>query len=149
MSEEMAVQAVRAAFGAQAAAQAGEVTAAAPEASAGQVAAFEEAMRAAGLETVPAAATATVTETTAAADGRLPVPFLDRVSEAFVSSQETAQGITARLESLSRGAGDGMMSAAELMELQYQTAYLKFHLDLVSKVVDRASQAVQTLVKNS
>ena len=77
------------------------------------------------------------------------VPFLDRVSEAFVLSQDTAQGITARLESLSRGAGDGMMSAAELMELQYQTAYLKFHLDLVSKVVDRGSQAVQTLVKNS
>lgn len=146
MSEEMAVQAVRAAFGAQAAAQAGEVTAAAPEATAGQVAAFEEAMRAAGLETVPAAAT--VTET-AAAEGRMAVPFLDRVSEAFVSSQDTAQGITARLESLSRGAGDGMMSAAELMELQYQTAYLKFHLDLVSKVVDRGSQAVQTLVKNS
>lgn len=146
MSEEMAVQAVRAAFGAQAAAQAGEVTASAPEATAGQVAAFEEAMRAAGLETVPAAAT--VTET-AAAEGRMAVPFLDRVSEAFVSSQNTAQGITARLESLSRGAGDGMMSAAELMELQYQTAYLKFHLDLVSKVVDRGSQAVQTLVKNS
>ena len=146
MSEEMAVQAVRAAFGAQAAAQAGEVTAAAPEATAGQVAAFEEAMRAAGLETVPASAT--VTET-AAAEGRMAVPFLDRVSEAFVSSQDTAQGITARLESLSRGAGDGMMSAAELMELQYQTAYLKFHLDLVSKVVDRGSQAVQTLVKNS
>ena len=146
MSEEMAVQAVRAAFGAQAAAQAGEVTAAAPEATAGQVAAFEEAMRAAGLETVPAAATVTGT---AAAEGRMAVPFLDRVSEAFVSSQDTAQGITARLESLSRGAGDGMMSAAELMELQYQTAYLKFHLDLVSKVVDRGSQAVQTLVKNS
>ena len=146
MSEDMAVQAVRAAFGAQAAAQAGEVTASAPEATAGQVAAFEEAMRAAGLETVPAAAT--VTET-AAAEGRMAVPFLDRVSEAFVSSQDTAQGITARLESLSRGAGDGMMSAAELMELQYQTAYLKFHLDLVSKVVDRGSQAVQTLVKNS
>ena len=146
MSEEMAVQAVRAAFGAQAAAQAGEVTASAPEATAGQVAAFEEAMRAAGLETVPAAAT--VTET-AAAEGRMAVPFLDRVSEAFVLSQDTAQGITARLESLSRGAGDGMMSAAELMELQYQTAYLKFHLDLVSKVVDRGSQAVQTLVKNS
>lgn len=146
MSEEMAVQAVRAAFGAQAAAQAGEVTASAPEATAGQVAAFEEAMRAAGLETVPAAAT--VTET-AAAEGRMAVPFLDRVSEAFVSSQDTVQGITARLESLSRGAGDGMMSAAELMELQYQTAYLKFHLDLVSKVVDRGSQAVQTLVKNS
>ena len=146
MSEEMAVQAVRAAFGAQAAAQAGEVTASAPEATAGQVAAFEEAMRAAGLETVPAAAT--VTETAAEA-GRMAVPFLDRVSEAFVSSQDTAQGITARLESLSRGAGDGMMSAAELMELQYQTAYLKFHLDLVSKVVDRGSQAVQTLVKNS
>lgn len=146
MSEEMAVQAVRAAFGAQAAAQAGEVTASAPEATAGQVAAFEEAMRAAGLETVPAAAT--VTET-AAEEGRMAVPFLDRVSEAFVSSQDSAQGITARLESLSRGAGDGMMSAAELMELQYQTAYLKFHLDLVSKVVDRGSQAVQTLVKNS
>ena len=146
MSEEMAVQAVRAAFGAQAAAQAGEVTASAPEATAGQVAAFEEAMRAAGLETVPASAA--VTET-AAAEGRMAVPFLDRVSEAFVSSQDTAQGITARLESLSRGAGDGMMSAAELMELQYQTAYLKFHLDLVSKVVDRGSQAVQTLVKNS
>lgn len=146
MSEEMAVQAVRAAFGAQAAAQAGEVTASAPEATAGQVAAFEEAMRTAGLETVPAAAT--VTET-AAEEGRMAVPFLDRVSEAFVSSQDTAQGITARLESLSRGAGDGMMSAAELMELQYQTAYLKFHLDLVSKVVDRGSQAVQTLVKNS
>ena len=146
MSEEMAVQAVRAAFGAQAAAQAGEVTASAPEATAGQVAAFEEAMRAAGLETVPAAATGTET---AAAEGRMAVPFLDRVSEAFVSSQDTAQGITARLESLSRGAGDGMMSAAELMELQYQTAYLKFHLDLVSKVVDRGSQAVQTLVKNS
>ena len=146
MSEEMAVQAVRAAFGAQAAAQAGEVTASAPEATAGQVAAFEEAMRAAGLETVPAAAT--VTES-AAEEGRMAVPFLDRVSEAFVSSQDTAQGITARLESLSRGAGDGMMSAAELMELQYQTAYLKFHLDLVSKVVDRGSQAVQTLVKNS
>ena len=146
MSEEMAVQAVRAAFGAQAAAQAGEVPASAPEATAGQVAAFEEAMRAAGLETVPAAAT--VTET-AAAEGRMAVPCLDRVAEAFVSSQDTAQGITARVESLSRGAGDGMMSAAELMELQYQTAYLKFHLDLVSKVVDRGSQAVQTLVKNS
>lgn len=144
MSEELAVQAVRAAFGASGVAPMMNVAEASPQvAEASQVAAFEAAMRGSGVASAPQVAVVPP----AAGEA---MPFVDRVSDAFVNSQLTAQEITARLAGLAeKSQRGGMMSAGELLELQRETAYLKFHLDLVSKVVDRASQAVQTLVKNS
>ena len=40
------------------------------------------------------------------------------------------------------------MTVTELLELQYQVANLSIQQELVAKVIDRGSQAIQTLFKN-
>ena len=40
------------------------------------------------------------------------------------------------------------LSIAEMSELQYEVANLSFQQEVVAKVADKASNAIQTLVKN-
>ena len=82
---------------------------------------------------------------TAKVDG---IPFADQISEAWRSAQATNQELLHRITALSElGAKEGCSSGA-LLELQYQVASLSFQQEVVGKVADKSSNAVQTLIKN-
>jgi len=131
MTEAMIVEAVRAAGGAQTAAtDPGMVNATAPVADPSAVSRFNAAMG--------------VQETTAAD----PVPFASEVSAAWRSAQVNNQGILHRIRALSQlGRMHGPSSGA-LVELQYEVMNLSFQQEVVTKVADKTSNAIQTLVKN-
>ena len=131
MTESMIVEAVRAAGGPQVAAavddQAAQVEKTADPAA---VARFQAAM---GVQDA------------AEVD---PVPFASEVSAAWRSAQENNQGILHRIRALSRLEGMHGPSSAELVELQYEVMNLSFQQEVVTKVADKSSNAIQTLVKN-
>lgn len=126
--ETLAVEAIRASQSA-AAQTAGQAAAAGPSAppSASAVARFEAAMG-------PDAPTA--------------VPFVSQVSAAWRSAQANNQGMIHRIRALSELQGRHSLSAAELVELQYEVMNLSFQQEVVTKVADKTSTAVQTLIKN-
>ena len=77
-----------------------------------------------------------------------PIPFASEATAAWRSAQVSNQGILHRiraLASLDRAQG---VSAPELVELQYEVMNLTFQQEVVSKVADKSSSAIQTLVKN-
>lgn len=76
------------------------------------------------------------------------VPFADRVAASWRSAQDNRQGIVHRIQALSELSGRHALSAAELTELQYEVHNLAFQQEVVAKVADKASTAIQTLVKN-
>jgi len=76
------------------------------------------------------------------------IPFADRLGEAFQIAQIRQYDLYAELESMAKSSATGMLPMTELMKLQYQVANLAFQQDLVTKVIDRGSQAIQTLFKN-
>ena len=125
MTEQMIVEAVKMA---QPAPQlAGAAVSSAPVADPGAVARFTRAM-------APERADA--------------VPFADRVAASWRSAQDNRQGIVHRIQALSELSGRHALSAAELTELQYEVHNLAFQQEVVAKVADKASTAIQTLVKN-
>jgi len=131
MTESMIVEAVRAAGGPQAAVAAPEATnAAAQTASPSAVSRFETAMGTHG--------TASAT----------PVPFASEVSAAWRSAQANNQGILHRIRALSQLKAEHSVTAPDMLELQYEVANLAFQQEVVTKVADKASNAIQTLVKN-
>lgn len=77
-----------------------------------------------------------------------PVPFADGVREAWHASQDNYQGILHRIKALGEMQAEHALSIAELSELQYEVANLSFQQEVVAKVADKSSQAIQTLVKN-
>ena len=129
--ETLAIEAIRAsqsATSAQAAAAGSGVSPdrlAAPSASA--VARFEAAM---------------------APDAPAAVPFVSQVSAAWRSAQANNQGMIHRIRALSELQGRHSLSAGELVELQYEVMNLSFQQEVVTKVADKTSTAVQTLIKN-
>ena len=131
MTESMIVEAVRAAGGAQGtAADPGLANAAAPVADPSAVSRFNAAMG--------------VQETTAAD----PVPFASEVSAAWRSAQVNNQGILHRIRALSQLERMHGPASGELVELQYEVMNLAFQQEVVTKVADKSSNAIQTLVKN-
>lgn len=76
------------------------------------------------------------------------VPFADPVARSWQMAHDNNQGIIHRIRALSELSADRALSAPELYELQYEVANLSFQQDVVAKVADKASQAVQTLIKN-
>ena len=131
MTEAMIVEAVRAAGGAQTAAtDPGMVNATAPVADPSAVSRFNAAMG--------------VQETTAAD----PVPFASEVSAAWRSAQVNNQGILHRIRALSQLGRMHGPASGELVELQYEVMNLSFQQEVVTKVADKTSNAIQTLVKN-
>ena len=132
MTESMIVEAVRAAGGAPSAAQ-NVVTASDPVADPSAVSRFQAAMGVGG----PQAA--------AAPD---PIPFASEVSAAWRSAQTNNQGILHRIRALSQLGRMHGPASLELVELQYEVMNLSFQQEVVTKVADKSSNAIQTLVKN-
>ena len=131
MTESMIVEAVRAAGGAQMAATApGMVNASAPVADPSAVSRFNAAMGVQGTTAVD------------------PVPCASEVSAAWRSAQANNQGILHRIRALSQLGQLHGPAAGELVELQYEVANLAFQQEVVTKVADKSSNAIQTLVKN-
>ena len=132
MTESMIVEAVRAAgAGTQ------QVSAPAPSgvaaADPAAVARFEAAMGVSG------------TQQAAAAD---PIPFASEAAAAWRSAQANNQGILHRIRALSELGRMHGPASIELVELQYEVMNLAFQQEVVSKVADKSSNAIQTLVKN-
>lgn len=76
------------------------------------------------------------------------IPFVDQVSASWKSAQDNHQGLLHRIKALTEMGRTHSLSIADLSELQYNVATLSFQQEVVSKVADKASTAVQTLVKN-
>ena len=129
--ETLAVEAIRASQSA-AAAQTGTAAAAGPSAapSASSVSRFEAAMAA------------------SAPQGVSEIPFASQVSAAWRSAQANNQGMLHRIRALTDLRGRHSVSAPEMLELQYEVMNLSFQQDVVTKIADKASNAVQTLIKN-
>lgn len=124
MTESMIVEAIRAAGGASAAAAVPPVSAPLTVANPAAVSRFQAAM---------------------AAD---PVPFASETAAAWRSAQVNNQGILHRIRALSDNAHTRHVTSGELVELQYELMNLSFQQTVVTKVADKSSTAIQTLVKN-
>lgn len=82
------------------------------------------------------------------AEAAAPVPFASEASAAWRSAQANNQGLLHRIRALSELRGEHSLSSAEMVELQYDIMNLSFQQEVVTKVVDKTSNAIQTLVKN-
>lgn len=133
MTESMIVEAVRAAGGAQASFVPGQVAAAGQVADPSAVSRFEAAMGAQGVQG------------TSSAD---PVPFASEVSTVWRSAQANNQGILHRIRALAQLKAEHSPSAPEMIELQYEVMNLAFQQEVVTKVADKSSSAIQTLIRN-
>lgn len=77
-----------------------------------------------------------------------PIPFANGVGEVWQMAQDNRQGILHRIRALSELRGEHSLSIAEMSALQYEVANLNFQQEVVAKVADKASNAIQTLIKN-
>ena len=135
MTESMIVEAIRAARPQQAAdpAAAGAVNAAQSVADPAAVERFQAAMGVGG------------------APGVSPVdniPFVSEVSASWRTAQANNQGILHRIRALSQLSAMHSLSSGEMVELQYEVMNLAFQQEVVTKVADKSSNAIQTLIKN-
>ena len=134
MTESMIVEAVRAAGGVASPQPAADAAnAAMPVADPAAVARFQAAMGVGGPADVSQVD---------------PIPFASEVSAAWRSAQVNNQGILHRIRALSQLGRMHGPSSGELVELQYEVMNLSFQQEVVTKVADKSSNAVQTLIKN-
>jgi type III secretion system YscI/HrpB-like protein len=77
-----------------------------------------------------------------------PIPFADTAAAAWRTAQINNQGLLHRIRELSSLGTETAPAAGELLQLQYEVANLSFQQQVVTKVADKASSAVQTLIKN-
>ncbi|GEM_PF-6400657 len=135
------IEAIQPAIQAQQVIQIQELTPA-PVADSSAVAKFQAAMAAnavAPASEIPAAeGVSTVKE-----------PFMGTMGDAFKTAEMQNRQMYRNMESLIAAAGtNGGMTPADVMALQYQVQNLTFQQEVVTKVVDKVSNAIQTLVKN-
>ncbi len=130
MNESMIVEAVRAARPAAEAAPAANAPQPVAAVSPGAVSRFEAAMGVDG----PAQAD--------------PIPFASEATAAWRSAQINNQGILHRIKALSEMSASTSLSGPEMIELQYEVMNLSFQQEVVTKVADKSSNAIQTLIKN-
>ena len=76
------------------------------------------------------------------------IPFVDQMVSTWRTTQLNHQGILHRIRALSELTGKDGVSTAQLAELQYEVMNLTFQQEVVTKVADKVSNAVQTLIKN-
>lgn len=81
-------------------------------------------------------------------NGPDPIPFASEATAAWRSAQANNQGILHRIRALSQLGRKHGPSAGDLVELQYEVMNLSFQQEVVTKVADKSSNAIQTLVKN-
>lgn len=77
-----------------------------------------------------------------------PVPFASEVSAAWRSAQANNQGLLHRIRALTEMSAVHSPAAPEMIELQYEVMNLSFQQEVVTKVADKSSNAIQTLIKN-
>lgn len=130
MTEAMIVEAVRSVGGASRQNDPAGVGAASAVADPASVARFQAAMGASPVKEVD------------------PVPFASEVAATWRSAQANNQGILHRIRALSQLERMHGPSSAELVELQYEVMNLSFQQEIVTKVADKSSTAIQTLIKN-
>ena len=136
MTEAMIVEAVRnvaTASSPSAADPTGGLTSVSATADPASVAKFQAAMGVGGPTSVSAVD---------------PIPFASEASAAWRSAQANNQGILHRIRALSQLEKLHGPSSSELVELQYEVMNLAFQQEVVAKVADKSSSAIQTLVKN-
>ena len=76
------------------------------------------------------------------------IPFASQISAVWRSAQANNQGMVHRIRALSELQGRHSLSAPEMVELQYEVMNLSFQQEVVTKVADKSSNAIQTLIKN-
>ena len=132
MTEAMAVEAVRGAMAPSAAQQlgAGQAGGVQQVADPSAVERFQAAMGVDGPSAVDA------------------IPFASEASVSWRSAQVNRQGLLHRIRALAEMKDGHALSAAEMVELQYNVANLAFQQEVVTKVADKSSTAIQTLIKN-
>ena len=111
----------------------------------------QAATQTAGPSAPPSASAVSRFEAAMAADapqGVSEIPFASQLSAVWRSAQANNQGMLHRIRALSELQGRHSLSAAEMVELQYEVMNLSFQQEVVTKVADKTSTAVQTLVKN-
>ena len=111
----------------------------------------QTAAQAAGPSAPPSASAVSKFQAAMAADapqGVSEIPFASQVSAAWRSAQANNQGMLHRIRALTDLRGRHSVSAPEMLELQYEVMNLSFQQDVVTKIADKASNAVQTLIKN-
>ena len=77
-----------------------------------------------------------------------PVPFASEASAVWRSAEANNQGILHRIRALCDLKEMHAPAAGNLIELQYEVMNLAFQQEVVTKVADKSSNAIQTLVKN-
>lgn len=77
-----------------------------------------------------------------------PIPFAAEASAAWRSAQVNNQGLLHRIRALSELGDMHGPSAGQMVELQYEVMNLAFQQEVVTKVADKTSNAIQTLIKN-
>ena len=77
-----------------------------------------------------------------------PIPFASEAAATWRAAQANNQGILHRIRALSDLRETHSPSMVNLIELQYEVMNLTFQQEVVTKVADKASNAVQTLIKN-
>lgn len=76
------------------------------------------------------------------------VPFADRVSAAWRAAQGIEQTHLLRMRSIVDPGENRLLSATELVNLQYELETLKFNMEVTMTVARKTSDAITTLVKN-
>ena len=76
------------------------------------------------------------------------VPFASEATAAWRTAQANHQALLHRIRTLSQMNTTTGASAINLVELQYDVMNLAFKQDIVTKIADKSSNAIQTLVKN-
>ena len=132
MTDAMIVEAVRA-VQANSAADPSTTGAAAAVADPAAVERFQAAMGVGGPQAVQAVD---------------PIPFAAEASAALRTAQGNHQDLLHRIRALSSLERLHGPSSGELVELQYEVMNLAFQQEVVTKVADKSSTAIQTLVKN-
>ena len=77
-----------------------------------------------------------------------PVPLASEVSAVWRTAQVNNQGLLHRIRALTDLRNTHSPSMPNMIELQYEVMNLTFQQEVVTKVADKASNAVQTLIKN-
>ncbi|MBQ7189536.1 MAG: type III secretion system inner rod subunit SctI [Kiritimatiellae bacterium] len=77
-----------------------------------------------------------------------PIPFASELAASWRSAQVNNQGLLHRIRALSDMQQSHSLASPELIELQYEVMNLTFQQEVVTKVADKSSTAIQTLVKN-
>ena len=111
----------------------------------------QTAAAAAGPSAAPSASAVSRFQAAMAVDapqGVSAIPFASQVSAVWRSAQANNQGMLHRIRALTELRAQHSLSAADLVELQYEVMNLSFQQEVVTKIADKSSNAVQTLIKN-